>query len=274
MDRKISKAITSSIILAAALAAGYFCFNDSPAEADGGHTAHGSTDGLELPGCGPADEIIRHDAYVVSYDSERRIPEWVAYELTSEELDGDAERDRIKFSMDPEYHGTQARREDYSNSGWTKGHMAPAADFRWSEEVMRQTFYLTNVCPQNEVLNANDWEYLERQVRRWAKECGKVWVVTGPVVGSNRYGSIGESNVTIPDAFFKAVLAPSGDGYSAIAFIMGNDDSRYYLADCAVSIDELEGRTGIDFFPALEDSVEDEVESAFRLSDWNIRKRQ
>lgn len=267
MEGKISKGIASALAAIAALAGGYFLFDGN----DGSSAPEIS--GLEIPAVSSSDEIIRHDAYVISYDSARRIPEWVAYELTSEETEGEEERNSRMFSMDPDYHGTQAMREDYSNSGWTKGHMAPAADFRWSPEVMDQTFYLTNVCPQDETLNANDWEYLERQVRRWAKEYGRVWVVTGPIVGNNGYGCIGERNVVIPDAFFKAVLACKGDNCTAIAFVMGNDDKRYFLADCAISIDDLERRTGLDFFPALDDAMETEAEKTFRLSDWGIRKK-
>lgn len=268
MEGKISKGIASALAAIAALAGGYFLFDGN----DGSSAPEIS--GLEIPAVSSSDEIIRHDAYVISYDSARRIPEWVAYELTSEETGGEEERNSRMFSMDPDYHGTQAMREDYSNSGWTKGHMAPAADFRWSPEVMDQTFYLTNVCPQDETLNANDWEYLERQVRRWAKEYGRVWVVTGPIVGNNGYGCIGERNVVIPDAFFKAVLACKGDNCTAIAFVMGNDDKRYFLADCAISIDDLERRTGLDFFPALDDAMETEAEKTFRLSDWGIRRKK
>lgn len=227
--------------------------------------------GLEKPAVDWDDIILNHNGYVTSYNSDACIPEWVAYELTDEESRGTEQRNDRIFKMDPDYRGRQAKREDYSNSGWTKGHMAPARDFAWSSDAMDQTFYLTNICPQSEELNANDWNYLERRVRSWAREFGKVWVVTGPVIGKNKYGTIGERNVVVPDAFFKAVLAPVGTGYSAIGFVMGNDSRRYYLRDCSLSIDRLEDLTGIDFFPQLEDTVEEEVESRYRLSDWGIK---
>ena len=226
---------------------------------------------LEMPALTSEDELIRHDGYVISYNSDNRIPNWVAYELTADEAHGDEERGDRMFSMDPKYKKKQAMREDYRDSGWTKGHMAPAADFRWDEDAMDETFYLTNVCPQNEFLNANDWEYLERQVRYWAGKFGKVWVVTGPVVGDNRYGTIGDNDVVVPDSFFKAVLACKDGKYRSIAFLMNNDSQRYYLADCSMSVDELEEYTGLDFFPALDDSVEESVEAQYRPGDWGIR---
>ena len=223
---------------------------------------------MELPALEADDIVLEHSGYVSSYNASARIPEWVAYELTSEETEGSAERGDRMFKMDPSYKKTQAMREDYSGSNWTKGHMAPAADFRWDSDAMEETFYLTNVCPQSEALNTGDWEYLERQVRRWAKEYGNVWVVCGPVIGENRYGKIGQHKVVVPDAFFKAVMVHTGFGYSAIGFLMGNDSERYYLKDCALSINELEDITGLDMYPALDDSFEEKVEASYNLSVW------
>lgn len=227
-------------------------------------------DALEIPSGGSA--IIAHDAYSVAYNTRTMIPDWVAYELTSEEADGRLSREGAEFRMDPELgRGRCAMREDYSNSGWTKGHMMPAADAAFDSDALDQTFYLSNICPQSEALNAGDWEYLERKVRKLAHDYGRVWVVTGPIVGTGRYGTIGDRKVVVPDAFFKSLLVEKGGSYSAIAFVMGNDDGRYYLRDCAISVDELEARTGFDFYPALPDDIEAKAESTFRLSDWGIQ---
>ena len=228
-------------------------------------------DRLEIPAPAETDNIVEHEAYVSSYNTTTLIPNWVAYELTADETYGDLDRSGKGFSMDPDLHvRRQAMREDYSNSGWTKGHMCPAADVRWSSTGMDETFYFSNICPQNETLNAGDWEYLERKVRYWAREYGSVYVVTGPIVGTDKYGKIGERGVTVPDAFFKAVASLRDGRYYTIAFVMGNDDSRYFLKDCMVSVNDLERMTGIDFFPALDDSIEDIVEGQFSRSDWGI----
>ena len=226
---------------------------------------------MEIPASDAGGVLITHKGYTLSYNAAARIPEWVAYELTADETYGDADRDDAMFRMDPSFKKTQAMREDYSGSGWTKGHMACAADFQWDEDAMDETFYLTNICPQDEVLNAGDWNYLEKQTRRWARENGRVWVVSGPIIGDNIYGRIGERNVVVPDAFFKAVLMEKHGKYHSIAFVMGNDDERYYLYDCSMSVNELEKLTGIDFFPALDDSVEESVESRTEYSVWDIK---
>ena len=228
---------------------------------------------MELPAVCDDDIILTHKGFVISYNAEARIPEWVAYELTADETRGDAERDESMFRMDPTYGRTQAMREDYYDSGWTRGHMACAGDFQWDEEAMDETFYLTNICPQDRELNKGDWNYLEKQVRRWARDYGHVWVVTGPIIGGNRYGTIGDRDVTVPDSFFKAVLTEKNGKYRSIAFVMDNDDKRYWLDECAVTVNGLEAMTGQDFFPLLPDGVEEEVESQLRLQDWGIRQR-
>lgn len=228
--------------------------------------------GLEIPASTGSGRIVRHGAYVSSYNTSTLIPDWVAYELTAEEAGGRRDREGIEFRMDPDLKGcTQAMREDYSGSGWTKGHLMPAADAATSSSTMAETFYFTNICPQDETLNAGDWQYLEKKVRSWARRYGSVFVVTGPIVGENRYGTIGDRDVTVPDAFYKALLVRRKDGsYSSIAFVMGNDSERYFLKDCNITVDELERLTGFDFFPGLDDRIEEKVESKVRLSDWGI----
>ena len=215
---------------------------------------------------------MQHGAFVSSYNTETLIPDWVAYELTAEETGGSETREGMEFRMDPSLRGvTQAMREDYSGSGWTKGHLMPAADAAFSNSTMAETFYFTNICPQDETLNAGDWQYLEKRVRQWANRYGSVWVVTGPIVGDNQYGTIGDRDVVVPDAFYKALLIRKKNGsYSAIAFVMDNDDDRYYLKDCYLNINDLESLTGLDFFPSLDDKIEEKVESTVRLSDWGI----
>ena len=229
--------------------------------------------GLEIPDA-PGGRIVRHDAFVTSYNTQTLIPDWVAYEITAEEAEGRRERGGIEFRMDPDLRGvTQAMREDYSGSGWTKGHMMPAADAAFStSDTMAETFYFTNICPQNEVLNAGDWQYLEKRVRSWAKRYGSVWVVTGPIVGKNRYGRIGDRDVVVPDSYYKALLVRRPDGsYSAIAFVMDNDEERYMLRDCCMSVNELETLTGFDFFPGLDDRIEEKVEASVKKTDWGIK---
>ncbi len=278
--KKLKKLIAPVLVLVAALL--YYLFgyhkpepivNPDPTNVEIPVVKPADLDSLmEIPTLTEDGRIVEHGAFVSSYNPDTKIPNWVAYELTAEETGGNRSREGIEFRMDPDLKGVrQAMREDYAGSGWTKGHLMPAADAAFSNSTMTETFYFTNICPQNETLNAGDWQYLEKKVRQWANRYGSVWVVTGPIVGENRYGTIGDRDVVVPDAFYKALLVRKQNGsYSAIAFVMDNDDDRYYLKDCYLNINDLESLTGLDFFPALDDKIEEKVESTVRLSDWGI----
>lgn len=216
---------------------------------------------LELPAYGKDEHILYYEGFIVSYNHTTLVPNWVAYELTAEELEVKYDNPSSNFSRDPQLKGRQASREDYSHSGWDKGHMAPKADMRWSKDAYWQSHYFPNICPQDHQLNGGDWNTLEKSVRRWAKQYGRVWVVCGPIFDSCRYGTIGDAGVQVPDAFFKAVLVPRAKGYSGVAFVMPNEGRHHSMKHYACTIDQLEERLHRDLFPALDDAVEAEVES-------------
>ena len=212
------------------------------------------------------DDVIEYLGYSVSYNKDRKIPNWVSYELLASETDGPYSRKGKNFRQDPSLSLSQADDNDYRNSGWSRGHMAPAGDFKWSDDAMWDTFYFTNCCPQNQSLNAGQWNTLEQKVRDWAKMFGKVYVVTGPIIGKNIYGTIGNNRVVVPDAFFKAVLAND----QTIAFVMHNHNNNENMQKCAMSVDDLEVLTGIDFFSELDDNFENQVEAIYNLRTWNL----
>ena len=212
------------------------------------------------------NDVIDYFGYSVSYNKERKIPNWVSYELLASETDGPYSRQGKNFRQDSSLNLPQAEDYDYRNSGWSRGHMAPAGDFKWSDEAMWETFYYTNCCPQNQSLNAGQWNTLEKKVRDWAIIFGSVKVVTGPLVWENSYGTIGKNNVVVPDAFFKAVLA----GEQSIAFVMYNKPENENMQKCAMSVDQLEEISGIDFFAELDDNLESQVEATYNLRYWGL----
>lgn len=228
------------------------------------------TSRLELPAIENTDYLVEYQGYVSSYSSLTKTPEWVAYELTKDETYGDAVREGKYFSRDERLRLPQPDDYDYRGSGWTRGHLAPAADFRWSDEAMWETFHFTNCCPQDEELNNGMWNTLEKKCRTWARKFGKVYIVTGPIVGENRYGAIGNSHVVVPDAFFKAVMVQSGNRWHSIAFVMQNRPYNENMQKCAMSVDELEEMTGFDFFAAMDDETEALAENSYRLSFWKL----
>lgn len=214
---------------------------------------------------------VEYLGFSLSYNSLTRLPNWVAWELTSEEAQGELPR-KDRFRQDPQIMGPQGDKGDYKHSGWDRGHMAPAGDFKWNGEAMDETYYFTNICPQNTQLNTGDWKELEEQCRRWAVEYGKIYIVCGPIIEDNRHGKLGENEIVIPDKFYKIVLAQGNGGYHAAGFLFVNPPQRKSkisgkppvkrpLESYLATIDEIEGITGIDFFPSLPDETENALES-------------
>lgn len=210
--------------------------------------------------------IITYSAYEVMYNPEYKIPRWVRYELLASETDGVWSRKGLKFTPDPSVSFPQAEDYDYRGSGWSRGHMAPAADFKWSSTAMIETFFFTNCCPQDQAMNSGQWHTLEKKVRDWANRYGSLTVYTGPIILDNAYGSIGYNKVVVPDAFFKAILA----GEQSIAFVMYNHNNNENMQKCAMSVDDLEALTGIDFFTELDDVKENHVEASYKLNYWGL----
>ncbi len=232
-------------------------------------TASGEIAGLELPAPIDGEQIVRHTGYTLSYNEEYELPSYVAYELTKDEVLGGGERED-SFRSDPAVSTGSASLDDYRGSGYDRGHMAPAADFKWSEQAMSDTFYMSNMAPQEPSFNRGIWADLEAVVRTMAYDNGKVYVVTGPVLTDGPYETIGDNGVAIPKRFYKTVLDYTDPDIKAIGFVLPNEGSDRSLQSYAMSIDDVEEITGLDFYPALPDDEEEAIESTFRTSDWNF----
>ena len=135
---------------------------------------------------------------------------------------------------------------------------------------MADCFYLTNICPQDHKLNTGTWKKLEEQCREYARYVGTLYIVCGPIVTNNRYGTIGDNGVMVPDGFFKVLLAPYYGKYIAIGFLFDNQKGGKKLVEHAVTVDEVERVTGIDFFHSLPDDIEEAVESAMEKTAWSL----
>ena len=232
-------------------------------------------DNVEIPArlSDRTERVITHKGYTVSYNADWKIPNWVAYELTDVEVAGEEPRAK-KFVPDPMVPKYEtATTDDYKNTGWDRGHMAPAADMKWDQQAMKESFYLSNVCPQNRNLNAGAWKDLEEQVRDLAAQKGHVFVVCGPIVEED-FQTIGVNQVAVPKAFFKVLLQEDGGELHAIGFIYENVGGRRPMSTYAMTVDEVEAVTGIDFFPSLPDNIEEKVESEADFSKWVIKKHK
>ena len=210
------------------------------------------------------EQVLHRKGYTTSYNATTKTPNWVAWHLTAAHTRGKQQRHEEKFMEDVDIAlGSRATDNDYYNSRYDRGHMCPAGDNKWDKEAMAQSFLFTNICPQNHGLNKYEWNDLEIQCRDWAREYGAIDIVCGPIFSSTGdQKTIGRNKVWVPREFFKVVLCLRGEGSpKAIGFIYPNASASRKMFSYAMSVDEVERITGIDFFPQLDDKVEDRIEA-------------
>lgn len=223
---------------------------------------------VKLP-CSTHSEMLDYEGFEVSFNPEAHQPNYVAWELTADETEANvADRKKVNFMQDDNVDGC-ATLSDYRGSGYSRGHMAPAADMKWSKQAMYDCHFLTNICPQKSELNTGAWQKLENKCRQWAREDSAIFIVCGPVLSDKITRTIGDDNVPVPERFFKVVLAPYSNPPRAIGFIMNNGHVDGGMQAAAVSVDEVEHVTGFDFFSALPDDIEDKVEAECNFPSWS-----
>lgn len=225
---------------------------------------------LALPAFSNTDIIVQHTGYTLSYAEEYEQPYWVAYVLTADKVFSNSSTRQDNFREDPYVPTGSATLADYKGSGYDRGHLIPAADQKWSEQAMDDSFYLSNMSPQVGSFNRGIWAKLESVVRTFAAQNQTICVVTGPVLTDGPYESIGINQVAVPNYYYKAILDYSGDEHKAIGFLLKNEGSSADLTSFAVSIDYLEELTGLDFFPALPDDEEEVLEASFDVTLWDF----
>lgn len=216
---------------------------------------------------GVTNEELRYYGFTSYFNPALHVPNCVSYELLGSETVGDVQR-KNSFVADYAVDGC-AESADYRNSGYDRGHMAPAADMKWNETAMEQSFYMTNVCPQVKRLNSGIWHRLEKKIRDWALRDSALIVVCGPIFDSDNPQTIGDIKVAVPDRFFKVVYSPRLE--SSIGFIFENDNVKGELRKFAVPVDSVEAVTGFDFFYNLPDEVETRIESECNYKLWEKR---
>ncbi len=223
---------------------------------------------IALPTPIHGEEIVNHSAYTLSYNDEHEQPNWVVHMVTKDILYGAVSRTN-DFRPDPNLKCGSMDSVDYWNSGFDRGHLAPSADFRWSLNALSESYYYSNMSPQVADLNRGAWSKLENQGREWSLDCNELFVVTGPVLKPNlpkvQQGSF---RLSIPEYYYKIFVDLYGPEYKAIAFIMPNKKIDDPIMNYVVSIDEIEKKTGIDFFPTLDDSLEERLEKKSIVEEW------
>lgn len=237
-------------------------------------------DKIGLP-TGKEGDIIRHAAMVLSYNEQHEQANWVAHIVTPDVIDGNLSRTN-DFRPDPLVKSGSTVEKDYflkeevngkmeyDGFGYDRGHLAPSADFRWSQTAISESYFYSNMSPQRGEFNREAWADLERWVRgRVFAHKKQMIVLTGPVLKDGLpivERSI--NKVSIPEQYFKVILDLESDKPKAIAFLMPNKKCNKPVISYAISVDELEKITGLDFFSKLDDALEDKLEAMQDIRIW------
>lgn len=219
-------------------------------------------------------QIVKHHALQLGYDEQHEQARWVTHLVLPAVTNGNVSRTN-DFREDSLVTTGTAVKDDYWYSGYDRGHLAPSADFRWSQTALSESYFYSNMSPQLPELNREKWAELENAIRDYVIEYqNEVYVVTGPILNDSlpKMKNEGRKNeVTIPSMFYKIVLDVSGDTTLGIAFVMPNGYCAYPALSYATSIDKVEELTGLNFFPALDDELENKLEANSDVSLLNTR---
>ncbi len=214
-------------------------------------------------------QIISHEAFSLSYNELYEQAEWVAYSLDKKDLVY-TDFDRPFFIDDPKVLSGSANYKNYKNSGYDRGHLCPAADRKYTYKAFKETFYTSNISPQKHDFNAGVWNRLEQKVRYWTKKYEHLYVVTGGILTKD-LKDIGKEDVAVPKYFYKILLDYTQPEIKAIAFLIPAEESKKPLYEFVTSIDAIEKQTGINFFPDLEDGLENRLEASSDYKAWSFR---
>lgn len=203
-------------------------------------------------------QVIERDGYTVCYDGRSKNPYYVVEVLTADSLKGSADRSKYLFREDENIsEHLRATLDDYKYSGYDRGHMAPAADCRKNVKRMEESFFLSNVCPQNPHLNRVWWLSFEKHVRDLTKRYSKLEVFTGPlylpVQGKEgrryEYPVIGKNDVAVPTHFYKIIRMYSDRVVETEAYIVPNESIALEipLGEFQATVEKVERVSGILF---------------------------
>lgn len=268
MRRKTFYSILAILILVGAFSYEYFLEEEQQNQVIAeGKKVKKDTNEYFLP-TSTTGQIIHHNGYSLSYNEAHEQAEWVAYELKKSQL-SNTNFKRPYFEVDEMVKTGAAHWRNYKGSGYDRGHLCPAADRKFSKQAHDETFLTSNISPQQHDFNAGVWNRLEQKVRYWASKYNGVFVVTGGVLKGDMK-TIGSENVSVPNQFYKVLIDNNTGSTKMIAFLIPHQDSNKPLYEFVVSVDEVENLTGIDFFPELEDAIENKLEASSSYKGWGF----
>ncbi len=275
------RAVVFTVVLVLLLLFLFYNFSHWNADFNNDLTIVTDGDNLEATDLAPympeygQSQLVHHKYYSLAYNEDKEQADWVVYRLTRASLKVPNVKRERHYAADYNVKTRSAYHRDYTHSGYTRGHLAPAGDMAFSEEAMKESYFMSNMSPQTRAFNNGVWKELEENIRDWAYREDVLIIVTGPVFESKTPKRIGQNRVAVPDAFFKVVLDQSPPEIKAIGFVIPNDVTDKPLADYAMTVDEVESLTGFNFFRGLETgSFDKDIESAIDIGQWPFSKKR
>ncbi|MEL7251739.1 MAG: DNA/RNA non-specific endonuclease [Bacteroidota bacterium] len=227
----------------------------------------------------PSETYIEHSAMILEYDEAHEQARWVAHIITPDVITGTVFRSN-DFREDPKIDSGSAVEADYflkylqpdstyeyDGYGYDRGHLAPSADFRWSAKALSESYFYSNMSPQRPEFNREGWAELEGSIRGYVFDHPEtqLYVVTGPVLDADLPKVERSVNgLSLPRRYFKVILDLNAQ--RAIGFVIPNYGLENPLYTYAVSVDEVEDITGLDFFPNLPNA--EIIETTAQVRDW------
>ena len=226
------------------------------------------------------EEVIKHIALTLGYSEKHEQAAWVMHmvipevEFANVSRTNDFRPDTLittGSSIEQDYFLKKVLPDgelEYDGFGYDRGHLAPSADFRWSQKALSESYFYSNMSPQKPEFNRERWAELESWIRTYVIDFKRsVFVVTGPVL-KDGLKQQGVNKVSIPEQFYKIILDLDGEDKKAIAFLMPNDYCAYPVSGYVTSVNEVEKLTGLDFFSLLSDEEEDRLEAISSMDGW------
>ncbi len=210
---------------------------------------------------GKKGTLLFRRGYVAMYDADKKEPVWVSYHLKRKYIENPL-KPAFSFRPDPKLPSKQrAEVSDYSSGLYSRCRLANMGDMSRSKEVMKECFYLSNVCPMDQRLYTGLWRRLEEATRGFVKRGNDVWIITGPVFKQGKgkkqpIKTIGWSKIRVPSQFYKIIFYQAKDGsFNALGFVFANKKQQGDIRSYAVPVSEIEKMTGLTFLEKLPGEV-------------------
>lgn len=191
------------------------------------------------------DQIIKHNGYTLSYNEQHEQANWVFYKLTPNDVKCDNAKRKNNFKIDNTITTESATLNDYKGSGYDRGHLKPAADAMCTQELMDETFFMSNMAPQEASFNRGMWKTLEGYVRTLAEGNDSIHVYTGGVLTDNLRKI--NNRVSVPKTFYKVIYEFKNNTVTTLCFMLPNTKIDGVLFMYKVELTKVEEITGIDF---------------------------